>query len=102
MLSSHNLNVLIVDDDAVCAAQVASLVRVLGSTPRIASKIDLATRLLPDVDVLLVDDAAFANQGAAVAGLSAESAPHVYRCITAGWARFNVVRCLADYVIAKP
>lgn len=101
MLHSHNLTVLIVDDDDVRATHVAHLVRVLGSMPLIASKLDVGARLVRDCDVVIADDDAFNGRGTSVAH-AARPFPHVYRCVTAGWARFSEVRGAADYVIAKP
>lgn len=101
MLHSHNLTVLIVDDDDVRATHVAHLVRVLGSVPLIASKLDVAARLLRDADVLIADDDAFLGRGAAICS-TARGMPNVYRCITASWGRFADIRGIADYIIAKP
>ena len=101
MLHSHNLTVLIVDDDDVRATHVAHLVRVLGSVPLIASTLDVGARLLLDADVLIADDDAFLGQGASICQ-AARGLPQVYRCVTASWGRFADVRGLADYVIAKP
>jgi CheY-like chemotaxis protein len=101
MLHSHNLTVLIVDDDDVRATHVAHLVRVLGSVPLIASKLEVGARLMRDCDVLIADDDAFGGRGATVSQ-AARALPHVYRCVTASWARFSDVRGVAEYVIAKP
>jgi DNA-binding response OmpR family regulator len=99
MLHAQNLTVLIVDDDDVRATHVAHLVRVLGSVPLIARKLDVGARLVRDCDVVIADDDAFGRSGASVcqtAGI------HVYRCVTASGARFGALRGVADYVIAKP
>lgn len=101
MLHCHNLTVLIVDDDDVRATHVAHLVRVLGSVPLIASRLDVGVRLLADADVLIVDDDAFLGKGASVCQ-AARELPRVYRCVTASWGRFADVRGMAEYVIAKP
>ena len=102
MLHSHNLSVLIVDDDDVRATHVAHLVRVLGSTPVIVSKLEAAASLVADFDVMIADDDAVGGNGRTLAQAAARSAPHVYRCITAQWSSFADVRGAADYVIAKP